>query len=626
MIIDGWGAFQVGGVVESPSLKTHIPIEIVLPLTVASTLEKKGFIAKTSLDWDSFKSTSVYVLTQSSKDLVKLNQQLEQVLKTNKSKSNSQLYLAQNLEDITPWDPALQNDIHAGMNWRGIMTWVFLALALTLLAAFNYTALSVARILSRAKEVGIRKTNGARRHQIFFQFVIEAILLSIASLLIACVIILSMDKSGRIGMLNELNFKPDFQLIAVLMIYTLLTGFVAGAIPAVVLSNFKAVDVLKNLQTIRLVRRVNLYRGIIVIQFSVTIALMIFFVILKDMGQSAQQDLISKLPENVTVIDMKNKDASLLADQIMQISQVQSVSKSDHLPVMNPPERCTVTVSGQSTGLVLNTGFIDRNFIDIFNLKLVSGSNFPANQPRNIEQYAMINEAAQRILLKGKNQKNGMIGQIVSVDSATVQIVGVLSDDSFQVQEVVPAIFRLKNSKVRYISVKSEAGADKIVASLSKKIWRQNFPGFIPEIYNFKEVNIRDYRTEMGKVNLSFGFVCGIIMLVSCLGIFGMANYAVSSNNMQIGIRKTFGASNLQVIFAITKPFMKILLLSGLIGIPLGWLSGSMLERRFGTHVDLGVVNLGSGFLFVVAVALSVVISQTFRSAYISPSEVLKGE
>ncbi|MCE7041717.1 ABC transporter permease [Dyadobacter sp. CY312] len=622
--IDGWGTFQVAGVIEQPSLKTHIPVEVVLSLDVAVALETKGLIEKVSGNWDAYKDASVYVLTNSENDLFKLNSGLSEISKKLKSDVNNYTFLAQKLEDITPWDPAIQNDTHAGMNWTGIMTWVFLALALTILAAFNYTALSVARIFARAREVGIRKTNGALRKQIFLQFTVESILLSCIALLIAYVVILISRKSGWIGLVKEVNVFPDFQFVGVLLGYTILTGFVAGAIPAFILSRFNPIEVLKSLQTIRFVQRINIYKAIVVVQFSVTIMLMVFFVILRDTGYSVQEKLMTKLPENITIIDLKGKPADRLMDQLMEISQVEKISVSDHLPILNPMGKCVVKIAGKQTDLILNSGFVDHNFIDVFNLKLVAGANFSEDQPQKIEQSILVNQSAGRMLINGESQESNLIGQIVKLDSIPVQIVGVLADDSFQMQEIQPTVFRLSNSRGRFISLKGVKDSDDIVDFKSEKAWVENFPDLIPEIYNFKDRNLSEYKVEMRNVNLSFGLVCGIVIFVSCLGILGMANYAVGSNRMQIGVRKTFGASNVQVIMSVTKPFIGILVVAGIIGIPLGWLCGSLLERRFGFHVDLGMYNLVMGYTLVVLVALMVVVSQTLRSAYINPVEVLK--
>jgi putative ABC transport system permease protein len=626
MTIDGWGVFEVAGIMEKPGFRSHIPVEIIVSMDVARLLETKGVLASTSQDWSNYKTTSVYVLTNSETDLIRLNTVLAEIAQERKSKDNEYFFTGQNLEDITPWDPAIQNDFHAGSNWTGIVTWVFLALAVTLLAAFNYTALSVARIFSRAREVGIRKSNGALGKQIFYQFIIESVLLSCSSLVIAYLAIIIIDASAWVSLTKELNLFPDFRLVGLLLCYTILTGFVAGAIPAFILSKFKPIDVLKSLRTIGVVQRVGIYKAILIVQFSVTIMLTIFFVVLRDMGLNVQNRLVSKLPENITVIDLKAQEAGRLSESLAQIGQVQKVALSDHLPVMNPVEKCSVKILGKPDVFLMGSGFIDRNYVDVFKLKLIAGTNLPENQSQHLDQHVLVNEAAGKMLLNGNKEVDNLIGKIVTVDSVAVQIAGVVADESFHAQYIVPALFRLNPSKARFISLQGVEGAGEKVSILSEMSWRKNFPDLIPEIYDYKKRNLSEYKTEMSQVNLSFGLVCGIVLFVSCLGIFGMANYAVSANRIQLGIRRTFGANSLQLVISVTKPFMKILALSGVLGVPMGLLCGNLLTERFGLHVDLGIRNVSLGYALVVVVALIVVISQTLKSAYVNPVKVLRSE
>ncbi|MDQ6481551.1 ABC transporter permease [Dyadobacter sp. LHD-138] len=624
---DGWGSFQVGGVIEKPVLKTHLPIDVLFSLKAATALEKKNLIPVQSNKWATYKTSAIYARTSSADDAQRFNTALQRISsEINKTKIEKYTFSAQNIEAITPWNPAIKNDLHAGMHQQAAMTWIFLALALTLLAAFNYTALSMARILSRAKEVGIRKTNGALQKQIFFQFIVESVLLSLFALLIAYLVVFGLRQSGGISIGREINITPDIYFIPMLLGYTLLTGLIAGIIPAFFLSKFKPVDVLKNLKNLRFSRRINLYRAISVVQFSVTIMLMIFFLILKDTVNSSHEALVRKLPKNITVIDLKTKPEALLKSQIAQLSAVSKISCSDFLPVNNPVEKCTLKITKPETETVVHSAFIDHNFLDIFNLKLAAGSNFPDTSNPEIEQYILLNASAARLLNKGSFPQDRLIGQSVSLDTIHVQIIGILADESFHAPEIAPTVFRFKNQKARFITIKGISGSDPHILSSAKKLWQSNYPDFIPEIYSYKDRMISKSETGEAAFSLPFGILCSIVMLITCLGILGMTNYAVQSNSVPISIRKTFGADNKQILTSVTTPFIKLLLISGIFGIPLGWLCGSLLKTRFAAHVDLGVSNLLTGYAIVLIVALAVTVSQTLRAVYINPAKILRGE
>lgn len=625
--LDGWGSFQVGGVIKKPALKTHLPVDVLLSLKTAEALEKKNLIPHQSNDWAAYQTSAIYARTSSAGDENRFNEALHKIsIEISRDETQKYRFSAQNIEAITPWNPIIKNDLNAGMHQQAAMMWVFLALGLTLLAAFNYTALSVARILSRAKEVGIRKTNGALQKQIFFQFIVESVLISLFALILAYLIVFALHQSGGVSIGGEINISPDIYFIPMLLGYTLVTGLVAGIIPAFFLSKFKPIDVLKNLKNLRFIRRINLYRTIIVIQFSVTIMLMIFFVVLKDTVSSSHEALIRKLPENITVIDLKGKPAALLKSQIEQLAPVLKMSCSDFLPVDNPVEKCTLRIAQPAMKTVVHFAFIDPDFIHVFNLKLVAGSNIPEVSNPEVEQYALLNESAARLLNKRAFTREQLIGQTVSLDRTNVQIIGILADESFHNPEVTPTVFRFKNSKVRFISMKGTPGSDKRLLSGAENLWQKNYPDYLPEIYSYKDRIISDSEQGKAAFSLPFGILCSIVMLIACLGILGMTNYFIQSNQVPISIRKTFGADNKQVMTAATTPFLKLLLISGIFGVPLGWFCSSLLKTRFASHVDLGLYNLLTGYAIVLFVAMAVVVSQTFRSMYINPAKVLRGE
>ena len=624
---DGWGNFLVGGVIKKPVLRTHLPIDIMFSLKAAQVLEKKNLIPGFSNDWKDYKNYTIYVQTNEPGDGEKLNKALKKISnEINKRGTEKYSFSAQNIEEITPWNPAIKNDLNAGMHREASMMWVFLALGLTLLAAFNYTALSVATIIYRAKEVGIRKTNGAQQKQIFYQLIIEAVMIAFFALLIAYLVIFSVHQSGGLRIGSDLNIKPDFHFIPILLGYTVITGFIAGMIPAFFLAKFKPVDVLKNLKNFRFVRGIGFYKTIIVVQFSITIMLMIFFVILKDTMSKNHDSLLSNLPDDVTIIQLKNQPAAVIKSEIEQLGQIRMVSLTNILPLNIPSEKCTLKLADNHTEAIVYSAFIDENFPEIFNMKLKAGRNFSEKTLSKNKACALVNESAARLIAHRKNLENDIIGQIVRTDSMNIQIIGILADNAFHSETSVPTIYRFNNLKASFIAVKSHPASSLNTVSLSQKIWRKTFPDFSPEIFNYKEKIISESNAGEAELSLPFEILCGVVMLIACLGILGMATYAVQSDTLPISIRKTFGADNKQILTSVTKPFFKLLLLSGIFGIPLGWFCGNLLKTRFGSHVDLGFSNLLIGFGIVLAIGLAVVISQTFRILFINPVKILRGE
>jgi putative ABC transport system permease protein len=268
------GTFSVQGIIEDPVLQTHLPIEAMFSKKVAQTLEKNGSLKNSSQTWNEYKSSALYIRLNSENDLRQLNNTLKNY--TRKIDRTVLEFVVQPLEDITPQSQNIQNDNHTGVNHSGIRILLLLVFSITILSSFNYVSLSLARALSRAQEIGVRKTVGATRAQIIAQFLVEAIIISMIALLFSIPLVFFL--LNNIPIINFL-FRFDLYLIMGLLVYGIITGLTAGMLPAWVLSTFQPVQVLRKMKNVKLLRSVGLYKILIVIQFSVTIMLMVFFVI-----------------------------------------------------------------------------------------------------------------------------------------------------------------------------------------------------------------------------------------------------------------------------------------------------------------------------------------------------------
>lgn len=265
-------------------------------------------------------------------------------------------------------------------------------------------------------------------------------------------------------------------------------------------------------------------------------------------------------------------------------------------------------------------------FLKVYDMKLKAGSNISREQYGGNEHYVLLNESAARQLKLKGTKVIDYIGQFIKVDSIHLQIIGIVEDPLIAGKIQIPSLFRFSKTDPTYLSIKTTPNASKIVEGFLGEIWDENYSNFIPEIYSYKGRILEQDKAGREQLSMTFGLLCSVVMFVAALGIIGMGSYAVQSNKMQIGIRKTFGANNRQILFSVTYPFFKLLLAAGIVGTPLGWFAGSLLRSRLGANVDLGFQNLFSGFFIVVAIALLMVISQTYQSMFVEPSKVLRGD
>ncbi len=213
---------------------------------------------------------------------------------------------------------------------------------------------------------------------------------------------------------------------------------------------------------------------------------------------------------------------------------------------------------------------------------------------------------------------------LLDFNTVHVQIIGILPDVAMQELRSIPCIFRYLPKEFSEIAIQIKPNTEQAVIAACQKIWRNNISDKTLNLYNYKQAISRDYATN--SIQNLLGFFCGLVMLIACLGILGVASYAVEVRTKEVGIRKALGANNGQLVWTISKDFGKLLLWSGGFGVPAGWLFGTLMRNKMGNAVDVGPYNLLLGFGLVFLVGVFTVLSQTLRASQINPAEVLKGD
>lgn len=604
------GTYTVGGIIQDPPLETHLPIEAMLSINAAEVLEKKGAIPNISQNWGNFKSAAIYVRLKSEDDLEQFNTTLQNY--TRKLEKSSLQFLGQPLEAITPRNNDIKNDSNAVGTWESIKIQLFLILALTLLSAFNYISLTLARAFSRAKEVGIRKTIGATRRQIIGQFLTESILVSLLALMFTmpCVEILT-------HYIPEMDtaFSYDTILILGLLTYAVLTGLVAGALPSWLLSAFQPIQVLRKMKNIKLFRSIAVYKSLIVIQFSVTIMLMIVVVILADYEIKNHAIINSTVSPNVLTLDLRGEKHGILQNEISQLSQVESTLATNWYYKPMKKGKVSVTVNGKFLEMYYVS--IDPKTIETEGISLKSGQNFPNDIPQNREQYVLVNEAAAKLI---EPESETLVWQTLLLDSAYVQVIGIMPNE--MIGETAPLLYRYLPNEVATLTIKIKPNTELEATKAIQSIWENHFPEKTANLQNLK-----DGFSSIGDRIGFFGGLALIVMIIAGLGILGIASYSVETRVKELGIRKVMGASNKELVWIVTKNFGILILIAGLIGIPAGLFGGDLIRQDLGSSlVDLSFINVSIGFGLVAIVGLLTVLSQTIRAAHVEPVNVLKAE
>ncbi len=370
------GDFIIKGVMNDIPGKSHINYDAYASYSSVAQLEKDKLLPDKSSDWYAFNTAYTYVLLKKNVHASALSQQLNFIANdlNKNNKEGTSAFSLQRIDRITPGSDYLNNDIGRGTSWGKIYFEIGMSLLILLAACFNYTNLTIARALTRAKEVGIRKIVGAKRFQVFTQCVIESVLLVLLALSFAWLILSFVIHYAPFNDDYEFipsSFQYNIPLVFCSIGFALFTGILAGVAPAWILSSFKPLQVLKNLSTARILGKVSLQKVFIVFQYSLSLTIIIFlFAFYRQFAFMAKADPGFK-KDNVLVLPLNGLDAKIAMQKIGSVSGVTSVAamSSDlgkRFQGMNAPVWISDKKNAENaSNLVQTMGVKDMSAIDL---------------------------------------------------------------------------------------------------------------------------------------------------------------------------------------------------------------------------------------------------------------------
>ncbi len=623
------GSFQITGVMDVPKGKSHIDFEAYLSMSSVAALEKNGALPPMLDKGDSQGNTYTYLLLKEGSTKKQLNAAVDRLSATLRGETKLQGKESFDLH-VQPFKKIilgeeLQNSIGKVGTMGKLLAEVLIGFIILLSACFNYTNLSIARSLNRGKEVGIRKVAGAFRHQVFYQFILESVLIAFLSFALAYFFLnLMIDHAPFIGEMSlpDLSFNSGIFLWFIL--FTLFTGLLAGALPAWILSSFKPVEVLKNLSNIKLFGGNNFRKGLIIIQFTLALVTTIFTAI-----SSRQFNYIATADpgydrENLLIIPLQGADHKILSAEISRLSAVQNITATSTMLGRNTSGRSNVRLQPGTDPIQMDYYAVDQNFIAAMNLKLLAGTTFPGNINIQGEKFVIVNETAIRILnLKAPIDAVGK--SILLNDTTQVQIAGVLKDFHYQGLAVQngPLMLRYRPEDYNFLAVKTIAANAEVVSEI-ETIWKNNFP---QQPFTSSWFGEDLYKRQSASDTVSMlGFLAFMCITIACLGLLGMVIYNTETRRKEIGIRKVMGASVAAIVSMLSKSFVKLVVIAGLIGLPISYLCGFFFLNIFANRINISFGSLLLSFLGLLAIVLITISSQIFKIATANPVHSLRRE
>ncbi|SDD21624.1 putative ABC transport system permease protein [Mucilaginibacter pineti] len=504
------------------------------------------------------------------------------------------------------------------------------AVFILLIACFNFVNLTTARSVERAKEVGIRKVVGAEKSQLASQFIGESVVLCLIAFVLT--VILSVLLLPMFNQLAGKTVSPgifsNWYYVVILLGTAVLIGLVAGIYPALVLSSFKPVSVLKGRFSSG--TKGNLLRKTLVVsQFTISIFLIIGTIIVyKQMSFMQNRDL-GFAKDQMLILDTNgDPGANAFKEAIASIPGVQSTANSSSVPGGGNPGAYSEIENTKGDLQIANLDlyFVDWDYINQFKIKMVAGRPFSREFGTDTAQAMLLNEAAVKMF--GYTSPQQAIGKRFKQWGREGKIVGVMKDFHFRsLQEVIkPLSMRIELKNLGLISAKiSSNNLSATIAAIQNK-WKMLIPGRPFSYYFLDEFFDRQYRSEQRFGKLFFNFAV-LAIFISCLGLLGLASYSTLQRTREIGIRKVMGATVPGIVNLLSKDFLTLVGISFLIASPVaGLFMHYYWLKSFAYRVDMSWWIFALAGLLAVVIALATISFQAIRAAMANPVKSLKSE
>ena len=509
--------------------------------------------------------------------------------------------------------------------------YVFSAVAIfiLLIACINFVNLTTARSVERAKEVGIRKVVGAPRMLLARQFISESILICLIAFvfsiaLSAILIPLFNNLSGKIistGIFTNLPF------LGIMFIGAIIIGFVAGLYPALVLSSFEPVVVLKGRFTTS-VKGILLRKGLVTVQFAISIALIIAtLVVYTQMNFMRNRDLGFSKDQMLIVSSEGDPKREAFKQSLSGITGVKSTAASSSVPGSGNPGAYSEieNKSGDLQIANLDLYFVDFDYIPQFQLKVIAGRPFSREFGTDTTQAMVMNEAAVKLF--GYKTPQEAIGRRFKQWGREGKIIGVVKDFHFRaLQETIkPLTMRIEPGGSDLVSVKIDGGNIKGTVAAIEEKWKATMPNRPFSYYFMDEFFDRQYRSEERFEKLFFNFAI-LAIFISCLGLLGLASYSTMQRTKEIGVRKVMGASIGSIVGLLSKDFLKLVIVAFVIASPLAYYGMYKWLENFAYKTDIKWWIFMAAAILSVAIAFLTVSFQSIKAALMNPVKSLRSE
>jgi ABC-type antimicrobial peptide transport system permease subunit len=515
-----------------------------------------------------------------------------------------------------------ENGKQAGGRIEYVRLFSLIAAFILVIACINFMNLSTAKASRRIKEVGIKKAMGASRASLVLQYMGESMLMAFASLTVALMLVeLLLEPFNQVtGKQLTLSFDTHFVLAALGI--TILTGTLAGSYPALYLSGFKPATVLRGkLDTLG--GELWARKGLVVFQFTLSVILIVSVLVIYKQIEYVQTKNLGYNKDNIIYFNAEGKVQDNLETFLKEVKKVPGVVNASSGGSIISDYGSTIGLGwegkSQDNNIAFQTVAVNYDMIETLGIGMKEGRAFSRNFATDTAKI-IFNEAAIKVMgLKDP------IGKVVNVWGEDKKIIGVAKDFHFQSlhERVKPLFFRLEPQQAMKVMAKIEAGREREAIEKLQQLYTGYNPGYVLD-YRFLNEDYQELYAAEQRVAVLSKYFAGLAILISCLGLFGLAAFTAERRIKEIGVRKVLGASELNIVYLLSSDFTKLVLTSILIALPVSFLIVRYWLANFAYRIDLELwYFIGAGFMALL-IAWFTVGMQAYKAALINPSQCLK--
>lgn len=578
-------------------------------------------------------SLSTYVELAAGADVAAVNKKLYNFIQQREPQSIARPFLW-NMRQWHLYDEFENGKATGGGQIEYVKLFSIIAWIILLIACINFMNLSTARSEKRAREVGVRKVLGAGKRILMLQFITEALAMALLAAFIGVLIISLALPAFNILVQKQLSLNLNQPLhVAVILLITIVSGLIAGSYPSLYLSSFNPVFVLKGLK-LKDGSAAFIRKGLVVLQFTISITLIISTVVIYQQVQHVKNRQLGFNKNNLVEADAQGDVASyyVAAKQaLLNTGVVESLALSDHTTIYGGNNTGSLTWAGKAPGaqILISTRYVTPEFMTTSGIKIIAGRDFKTSDSAEGKTFnVLITQSLEKLM-----GKESAIGKTIRYNGDTTgtiaKVAGVVNDYVYgnMYGNPDPVMFMCSapvHTNKMYLRIKPQNNLQQALAKIENVMKKSN-PAY-PFQYKFVDDQFNQMFLNEALISKLATVFATLAILISCLGLFGLAAYTAERRTKEIGVRKVLGASVTGIAALLSKDFLQLVLVSCLIAFPVAWWAMHAWLQNYQYKVNISWWIFFAAGIAAMIIAIITISFQSIKAAITNPVKSLRTE